>query len=217
MKETTYNTAERLKAKRGYLIFKRIADVFLSLSVILVFSPFFLLFALIIFFTDLHTPFYLQERIGKDGKPFRIIKFRSMRYDAEDFDKYFSGEQMEKFIAEYKIDNDPRITPVGRFIRKFSIDELPQFLNVVAGQMSLVGPRPLTLEETYFFGDDRDTLLSVRPGITGLWQVSGRNALTYESGKRQECEIRYVRNFGFKMDVSVFFKTFKAVFGGNGV
>ena len=82
--------------------------------------------------------------------------------------------------------------------------------------MSFIGPRPLTDAETYLFGDDRDTLLSVRPGITGLWQVSGRNALTYESGERQKCELTYVENFGPKMDLKVFFKTFKEIFSGNG-
>ncbi len=218
MKNTVeITTAKKTSFNRGYLMFKRIMDILISVAAVAVLSPILLLFALIIFFTDFHNPFYLQERIGKNGKPFKIIKFRSMRYDAEDLEKYFTAEQMEKFIAEYKIENDPRITAIGRFIRKFSIDELPQLLNVIFGQMSLVGPRPLTLEETYFFGEERDTLLSAKPGITGLWQVSGRNALTYESGKRQACEIEYVRNFGFKMDVIVFFKTFKAVFGGSGV
>ncbi len=204
------------KKKTGYRIIKRIFDIAISLLALILLFPFLLVFSLIIFLTDFHNPFYLQERIGKNGKPFSIIKFRSMRHDAHDLDKYFSGEQKDKFFSEYKVENDPRITSVGKFIRKFSIDELPQVLNVLSGQMSIIGPRPLTLEETYFFGEDRELLLSVTPGITGLWQVSGRNALTYESGKRQECELRYVNNFGFKMDIIVFFKTFKAVFGGSG-
>lgn len=196
---------------------KRLADILLSFLLIVILSPFFILFSIVIFFTDFHAPIYRQERIGKNGRPFKIVKFRSMYHDAQDLEKYFSGEQLEKFQAEYKIDDDPRITPIGRFIRKFSIDELPQLFNVLIGQMSLIGPRPLTLEETYFFGEERDTLLSARPGMTGLWQVSGRNALTYESGKRQECEIRYVNNAGFAMDLKVFFKTFGAVFGGKGM
>ncbi|MBE6609028.1 MAG: sugar transferase [Ruminococcaceae bacterium] len=216
-KMTEINTVSALKKKSGYLVFKGIMDIFLSIVAVLALSPVLLVFSIVIFLTDFHNPFYLQERIGKGGRAFKIIKFRSMYYDAEDLDKYFTGEQKEKFIAEYKIEDDPRITPVGKFIRKFSIDELPQLFNVAFGQMSLVGPRPLTLEETYFFGDERETLLSVKPGITGLWQVSGRNALTYESGERQKCEIRYVNNFGFKMDVAVFLKTFKAVFGGSGI
>lgn len=212
----TQKTNTITKKKTGYLIIKRSFDIIISFLALVILFPFLLLFSLIIFFTDLHTPFYLQERIGKKGKPFKIIKFRSMWHDAHDFDKYFSGEQKEVFFSEYKVENDPRITPIGKFIRKFSVDELPQLLNVLFGQMSIIGPRPLTLEETYFFGEDRELLLSVTPGITGLWQVSGRNALTYESGKRQECELKYVNGFGFKMDIIVFLKTFKAVLGGSG-
>ena len=130
--------------------------------------------------------------------------------------KYFTEDQLKAFKAEYKVESDPRITPIGRFMRRFSIDEFPQFLNVIVGHMSLIGPRPLTEKETYFFGEDRDELLSVRPGITGLWQVSGRNALTYDSGDRQRCELTYVRDFGFKMDCKVFFMTFGEIFSGSG-
>lgn len=201
---------------RIYRAVKRLFDIFLSVLLLVLLSPFFLLFTAIIFLYDLHNPFYMQERVGRYGKKFRIIKFRSMRKDAEDFDKYFSEDQKSHFENEYKIDDDPRITPVGRFIRKFSIDELPQLLNVLSGKMSMIGPRPLTEKETYFFGEDRELLLSVTPGITGLWQVSGRNALTYESGERQKCELTYVRSFGFKMDLKVFCKTFAVILGGSG-
>ncbi|MBR6917662.1 MAG: sugar transferase, partial [Clostridia bacterium] len=159
---------------------------------------------------------YRQTRIGKDGKPFVLIKFRTMRRDAHDFKKYFTEEQLKLYNSEYKLENDPRITPMGKFLRRFSIDEFPQFINVIKGEMSIIGPRPLTNEETYFFGENRDLLLSVRPGITGLWQVSGRNLLTYESGDRQRCELTYVENFGFKMDMKVFFKTFAEIFSGKG-
>lgn len=210
--------SSNLKNKgRIYGALKRVCDIVLSLPVIIILSPLFIIFSLLIFFTDHHSPIYKQTRIGIGGKAFKIWKFRSMYYDAGDLGKYFSGEQLEQFKTEYKLENDPRITPIGKFIRKFSIDELPQLFNVLAGQMSLIGPRPLTLEETYFFGDDRDLLLSVRPGMTGLWQVSGRNALTYESGKRQECELTYVKNVGFAMDIKVFFKTFGVIFGGKGL
>lgn len=212
-----YITSESNKRnKMPYLLFKRFCDVVISLAAIIILLPLFIFFSAVIFFYDFHNPFYLQERVGKDGKKFKIIKFRSMYSDAGDFEKYFTKEQLEHFGSEYKIENDPRITFVGRFIRKFSIDELPQLVNVLCGQMSIIGPRPLTEKETYFFGESRDKLLSVRPGITGLWQVSGRNALTYESGKRQECEIRYVDNFGLKTDFKIFLMTFKAVLGGSG-
>ncbi len=202
--------------KPMYRAAKFVVDFILSLLVIVVFSPVFIVFYIIIFMTDFHNPIFTQTRVGKDGKEFKLIKFRTMKHDAENFTKYFTPEQMERYKAEYKLESDPRVTPVGRFLRRFSIDELPQFLNVIAGQMSIIGPRPLTEKETYFFGEERGELLTVRPGITGLWQVSGRNALTYESGDRQRCELTYVRNFGFKMDCKIFFKTFKEIFSGKG-
>ena len=211
--------AMREKKKAGstlYRAVKRILDFFLSVFLLAALSPLFIIFYIAIFFTDFHDPIFTQTRIGKDGRGFKLIKFRTMKHDAENFTKYFTEEQLKAFKAEYKVDRDPRITPIGRFLRRFSIDELPQFLNVIAGHMSIIGPRPLTEKETYFFGDDRDELLSVRPGITGLWQVSGRNALTYDSGDRQRCELTYVRNFGFKMDCKVFFKTFGEIFSGSG-
>ena len=199
-----------------YRVVKRILDFFFSIIIMVAFSPLFIIFYIIIYFTDFHDPIFTQTRIGRNGEKFRLIKFRTMKHDAENFTKYFTEEQMKKYRSEYKLERDPRITPIGRFLRRFSIDELPQFLNVIAGHMSIIGPRPLTEKETYFFGDDRDELLSVRPGITGLWQVSGRNALTYDSGDRQRCELTYVRNFGFKMDCKVFFKTFREIFSGSG-
>lgn len=199
-----------------YRAVKRFLDFFFSIVISIVFSPLFIIFYIIIFFTDFHNPIFRQTRVGKGGREFKLIKFRTMKHDAENFSKYFTEEQMKIYKSEYKLERDPRITPIGRFLRRFSIDELPQFLNVIAGHMSIVGPRPLTEKETYFFGDDRDELLSVRPGITGLWQVSGRNALTYDSGDRQRCELTYVRNFGFRMDCKVFFKTFGEIFSGSG-
>ncbi len=207
------------KKKTGspfYRAVKRILDFFFSVVILAAFSPLFILFYIIIFLTDFHDPIFTQTRVGKDGRKFRLVKFRTMKHDAENFTKYFTEEQMKQYKSEYKLESDPRITPIGRFLRRFSIDELPQFLNVIAGSMSIIGPRPLTEKETYFFEEDRDELLSVRPGITGLWQVSGRNALTYDSGDRQRCEMTYVRNFGFRMDCKVFFKTFGEIFSGSG-
>ena len=214
-----YNKEEKniIPAKRGpYGAIKRLVDFLVSLVFSIALIPVFLIFSLVIFFTDFHSPFFFQTRIGKGGRSFRLIKFRTMKYDAENFDKYFTSEQKNSYDSEYKLESDPRITPIGRFLRRFSIDELPQFLNVITGKMSLIGPRPLTEKETYFFGKDRDLLLSVRPGITGLWQVSGRNALTYASGDRQRCELRYIENFGFGIDLKIFFKTFKEIFSGSG-
>ena len=202
--------------KPVYRAIKRTMDLLLSTILLVVFLPLFIVFFLIVFFTDFHNPIFKQMRIGKDGKEFKLIKFRTMKHDAADFEKYFTEDQLKLYHAEYKLEDDPRVTGIGRFMRRFSIDELPQLINVIIGQMSLIGPRPLTLKETMFFGEDREALLTVRPGITGLWQVSGRNALTYESGDRQKCEMRYIDGFGFKMDLKIFFKTFKEIFSGSG-
>lgn len=202
--------------KPVYKAVKRLFDVLFSILLLIVLFPLFIVFFLIIFLTDFHSPIFRQTRVGKNGKEFKLIKFRTMKHDASDFTKYFTEEQLKLYHSEYKLENDPRVTCIGRFMRRFSIDELPQFLNVIAGHMSLIGPRPLTQKETTFFGPDREALLTVRPGITGLWQVSGRNALTYESGGRQKCEIRYIDEFGFKMDFKIFLKTFREIFSGGG-
>ena len=161
-------------------------------------------------------PMFRQRRIGRDGREIRIWKFRSMYSDAHEHpERYLDEAQMAQWTREQKVDDDPRITRLGRFIRKTSLDEVPQFLNVLAGDMSVIGPRPVTLEETYEFGDDRGEVLSVRPGITGWWQVTDRNDATWENGRRQELELWYVRNASLRVDLEVFSKTFGVMFGKN--
>ena len=161
-------------------------------------------------------PFFRQERIGQYGKPIRIFKLRSMVADAHtNPQKYMTLEQYAVWKREQKLDDDPRVTKVGRVLRRTSLDELPQFLNVLNGDMSVIGPRPVTIEETYEFGNVRDEVLSVRPGITGLWQSTDRNEATWENGRRQKLELEYVRNRGFAMDARCFFGTFGAMFGKN--
>lgn len=158
-------------------------------------------------------PFYTQVRVGKYGRPFRLIKFRSMVVDADDVEKYLSPEQLRQWELERKVDDDPRITKIGRVIRKTSVDELPQFLNVLLGDMSVIGPRAITYEELPNFGDDVALALSVPQGITGLWQATSRNDATFESGERQKIELDYVRGAGFAMDLRCFLGTFGAMFG----
>lgn len=159
-------------------------------------------------------PLFRQSRVGKDGREIYIWKFRSMYVDAHEHpERYLDGIQMAQWEREQKVDGDPRITRIGRFIRKTSLDELPQFINVLAGDMSVIGPRPVTMEETYEFGLDRDEVLSVKPGITGWWQVSARNEATWTDGTRQALELEYVRNQGFAMDAKCFFGTFGVMFG----
>lgn len=156
---------------------------------------------------------YAQERIGRGGRVIRVYKLRSMVVDADDVERYLDEKQLAQWKAERKVDDDPRITRVGRFIRSTSLDELPQFWNVLRGEMSVVGPRPVTQEEISWYGDFVDEVLSVRPGITGLWQAGARNGATFESGERQRIELEYVRSAGLGMDIRCILDTFGAMFG----
>lgn len=160
-------------------------------------------------------PVYTQERVGRGGRVIRVLKLRSMVPDAGDVQKYLTPEQLRQWEVERKVDNDPRITKVGQFIRKCSIDEVPQFLNVLKGDLSVIGPRPITRDELdqHFTDEEKEELLSVTPGITGLWQATDRNAATFESGLRQKIELHYVRNRCFHMDWRCFTGTFGAMFG----
>lgn len=127
----------------------------------------------------------------------------------------YDPEQLEQWEREQKVDDDPRITRVGRFLRNTSLDELPQFLNVLTGDLSVIGPRPVTIEETYEFGNARDEFLSVKPGITGWWQVTERNNATWENGDRQMLELFYVRHASLALDLRIFVRTFKAMGRGR--
>lgn len=160
------------------------------------------------------SPMYSQVRVGKNGKPFRIYKFRSMVADADDVEKYLTPEQLVVWNRERKVDDDPRITKVGKFIRKTSLDELPQFLNVFVGQLSVIGPRAVTFDElNNYTPEDCAKLLSVPQGITGAWQAGPRNEATFENGERQRIEVNYASTACLKSDVGVFFGTFGVMFG----
>lgn len=136
--------------------------------------------------------------------------------DADNLEAIFTPEQLEEYKKECKLKDDPRITKVGKIIRRFSIDELPQLITVLQGNMSLIGPRPIVGFEAEYYGNDLDTVLNVSPGLTGYWQVNGRSEATYESGKRQELELYYARNQSMKLDIEIFFKTIITVIGGKG-
>ena len=161
-------------------------------------------------------PFFRQKRVGKGGKPIYIFKLRTMVSDAHEHpEKYMTPEQLAQWQREQKVDDDPRITRVGRFLRRTSLDELPQFINVVIGDLSVIGPRPVTLEETFEYGDARDEVLACKPGITGWWAATDRNDSTWGSGQRQARELFYVRHQSFGLDARVFVKTFKAMRRGK--
>lgn len=155
---------------------------------------------------------FTQERIGKDGRPFRIYKIRTMYADAHDHpERYLNETQLEEWRREQKVDHDPRVTHVGRILRKASLDELPQFLNVLKGDLSVIGPRPVTESETWWLANARDEFLSCKPGITGWWQVTSRNDAAWFDGKRQGLELFYVRHASLGLDLRIFVRTFRAM------
>ena len=162
------------------------------------------------------SPIFRQERVGQGGKIIGIYKFRTMVADAHEHpERYMTPEQLAQWEREQKVDDDPRITRIGKFLRNTSLDEIPQFLNVLLGDLSVIGPRPVTESETYEFGENRDEFLSVKPGITGWWQVTERNDATWKNGRRQELELYYVRHASLALDLRVFAKTFKALGRGK--
>lgn len=192
--------------------FKQLSDFTLALILTLVFSPFlFLLYAWVWIATQGH-PIFKQKRVGQNGKLFKIYKFRTMRLDAaEQLQNLLETDPdiREEWERDRKLKNDPRITRIGQFLRRTSLDELPQLINVLRGQMSLVGPRPIIAEETVAYGDYIDYYQQVRPGVTGLWQVSGRNELSYD--ERVQMDVWYVRNWSLELDLIILTKTLVAV------
>ena len=161
--------------------------------------------------------FYEQLRYGKDGKKFRIYKFRSMCVDADKKLKEYlanNDEARKEFEENQKLKNDPRITKIGDFLRKTSIDELPQLINVLKGEMSLIGPRPIVDGEIEKYGTNKDKFLSVKPGLTGYWAANGRNNITYS--ERIKMELYYVDNMSFGLDLKIFFETIVSVIKKEG-
>lgn len=193
-----------------YEVIKRVIDVVCSFVGVLVLSPLFIIIAIIIKFTSKGPVFFSQKRVGRDGKEFKMYKFRSMVVNAE--------ELKEKLVAQnemsgpmFKMKDDPRVTKVGKFIRKTSIDELPQLWNVLKGDMSLVGPRPSLPKEVAQFEDWMYRRLEVKPGLTCYWQVSGRNNIDFEDWMK--LDIKYVDERNLWIDIRLIFKTVGVLFG----
>ncbi len=191
---------------------KRLFDVVFSLTILIVFAPVYLLLVVLIALSSRGPVFYIQERVGKNYKPFGCIKFRTMVRNADEV----LIEMMEtspglrqEFKSNFKLRRDPRITRIGRFLRITSLDEFPQFLNVLKGDMSVVGPRPVVTEELERYGKYADRVFSIRPGLTGLWQVSGRNQTSFI--RRAELDIEYIQRWSIWMDIFILIKTIKVV------
>lgn len=188
---------------------KRVFDIIGSIFLILLFSPAMLAVAIAVRVTSRGPIFYSQDRIGLHGKPFSMFKFRSMVTGADDQLQSLLDQQGTSDRPLFKVNNDPRITRVGRFIRRYSLDELPQFFNVLIGTMSLVGPRPQRDAEVALYDDDAHRRLIMKPGITGLWQVSGRSDLSWDDAIR--LDLYYVENWSITNDVIVVARTLSAV------
>jgi lipopolysaccharide/colanic/teichoic acid biosynthesis glycosyltransferase len=197
-----------------YSFLKRLFDVAASFLGLALLSPLFLVIITAIRAESKGKAIYRQTRLGKGGKPFTLYKFRSMAANADELLQGFTPEQAADFEENFKLSDDPRVTAFGAFLRRTSLDELPQLLNILLGEMSVVGPRPVVECEIRKYGDAAGKLLSVRPGLTGYWQVNGRNIVTYE--QRVGMDMFYIDNRGTLLDAKIFFKTFKAVITGKG-
>ena len=193
---------------------KRVFDIVVSLVALVGTAIITIPVAIAIKVTDRGPIFYTQTRVGRRGKPFKMIKFRSMVVNADKMKAELAEESGQKGRLIFKMKNDPRITPVGKFIRKFSIDEFPQFLNVLRGDMSVVGPRPPLPEEVAQYNQTYATRMLVKPGITGPWQVSGRSNLSEEES--EALDVTYVQNWSMLGDVVLLFRTVGAVLTHKG-
>ena len=211
---TTTSTSEVIKVKSIYKYIKRFMDIVLASIGLVVLSPVFLIIAVLIKTESKGKVFFKHKRIGKNGKEIYIYKFRTMVENAEDLIKQFTPEQMKEFKENFKLENDPRVTKIGKILRKTSLDELPQLINIIKGDISIIGPRPVVAEELKKYGPNIEKFLSATPGLTEFWAANGRSCTTYE--QRMQMELFYIDNVSFKMDLKVFFKTIESVLSGRG-
>jgi len=200
--------------KNVYKILKRTVDIIGSLLGLILLSPIFLILSIVVKADSPGPIFFAHKRLGYNGDLIRIYKFRTMVINAEELLNNLSPEQKEEFAKNFKLENDPRITKVGNFLRKSSLDELPQLLNILKGELSIVGPRPIVEKELKNYGIYGEKLLSVKPGLTGNWQANGRSDTTYE--ERVEMDMQYIDNRSIFMDIKIIFKTFSAVIKKQG-
>lgn len=195
----------------------RTADIVIAVVALIVLAPLLALVALIVYLSDRGPVIFAHQRLGRDGRSFGCLKFRSMVTDAQERLRHLletDAEARAEWARDHKLRNDPRITPIGRFIRKTSIDELPQLWNVIRGEMSIVGPRPIVEAERARYGRYFRHYAAVRPGLTGLWQVSGRNDVSYR--RRVACDVLYARRYSLRTNTAIMVKTVPAVLLSRG-
>lgn len=193
---------------------KSLLDVIISLVMLLILSPILAITAILIYLNDPGPIFYVANRVGLNGAYFGFIKFRSMYVDADKMKDQLLERNESKGGVIFKMKNDPRVTPIGRFIRRFSIDELPQLINVLKGDMSLVGPRPPLPREVMEYTLEDRKRLHVKPGITCLWQIKGRSEIPFQ--EQVQLDLEYIRSQGLKNDLIILLKTIPAVLSGRG-
>ncbi|NTF33755.1 sugar transferase [Rhizobium skierniewicense] len=193
-------------------IAKRSFDVSSALLAILILSPIFLMIMALVKFSDRGPAFYGHRRVGHNGRSFHCLKFRTMVMNGDEVLRQYlaaNPDAEEEWKTTRKLKNDPRVTAIGSVLRKLSLDELPQLINIIRGEMSVVGPRPVVDEELNYYENAASYYLSTRPGLTGLWQISGRNDVSYK--ERVDYDTQYVRNWSMMQDVFIIAKTIPAV------
>lgn len=199
---------------RLYSIIKKIMDLILSLIGLILLIPVFLILAILVKLDSKGPVFYAHTRKGKNRSDIKIYKFRTMYSNSDEIFESFSDEQKEEYYKNFKLDNDPRVTKVGDFLRRTSLDEIPQLINVLKGDLSLVGPRPIVEKEICKYGQYADKLFSVIPGITGYWQANGRSDTSYD--ERVKMDMYYIDNKSILLDIKIMFKTVISVIKKEG-
>lgn len=200
--------------KKVYLAIKRLIDIIGSLIGIILLSPIYIIIAILIKFDSPGKVVFGHTRKGKGGKDIKVYKFRTMYSNANEIFESFTPEQKEEYYKNFKLDNDPRVTKLGGFLRKTSLDELPQLFNILKGDMTIIGPRPIVEKEISKYGDKAEKLFSVVPGLAGYWQANGRSDTTYE--ERVEMDMYYIDNMSFWLDAKILFQTAISVLKGEG-
>ena len=207
----------QVKTKEDGIIYKfskRLLDIICSLLGLIILSPVLLIVAILIKLESRGPVIYAHKRLGKNREFINIYKFRSMYENSKEIFDNFTEDQKKEYYENFKLENDPRVTKIGSFIRKTSIDELPQLINVIKGDMSLVGPRPIVEAEIEKYGKYADEFFSVIPGITGYWQANGRSDTTYQ--ERVKMDMYYINNKSLIMDLKIILKTIISVVKGEG-
>ena len=200
--------------KKVYLAIKRLIDIIGSLIGIILLSPLYIIIAILIKFDSPGKVVFGHTRKGKGGKDIKVYKFRTMYSNASEIFESFTPEQKEEYYTNFKLDNDPRVTKLGGFLRKTSLDELPQLFNILKGDMTIIGPRPIVEKEVEKYGDKAEKLFAVVPGLGGYWQANGRSDTTYE--ERVEMDMYYIDHMCFTLDAKILFQTIFSVLKGEG-